>query len=204
MTNKGDEMKKITIILMFLFLSGMVSADTTRTQKISQVTQAIEALQGGSVWRARVEEQANGLNLYNLFVQYPGNYASLSDGNRDTYVKNGAAKVYQGSSVVNEYKFSELPEWILFSGKIGKNVQIEMVDSEMINLYGETRKIVVADLLGKPGKGKIRRLRAYVSVDGTPKLLGYGIATRSGFSQVWFRDLHQVTPKKSPFERSVL
>jgi len=79
-----------------------------------------------------------------------------------------------------------------------------MVDNEVIDYYGQALNVVVADLYSVTEKGDVARLRVYVDVQGTPKLLGYATSSTNGFGRVWLRDLHQITPKKNLFERSVL
>ena len=197
-------MKKLTTLFLILFLSGWVLADTSRSQKIQQVTQALDAVQDGSVWQARVEDYAGGFYLGNLYFQYPAKYRLNYDHNRHYYCVDGNVTAFQGSNKVNSYKLEGEALWNLFGGKVGKNVEIQMVDNEVIDYYGQALNVVVADLYSVTEKGDVARLRVYVDVQGTPKLLGYATSSTNGFGRVWLRDLHQITPKKNLFERSVL
>lgn len=184
-------MKKqlLAIAVLAGMLCGPALADLSREQRLSRVSQALDAWQkSGKVWQGRAETD-NGLAT--VYFQYPGKLYVDFDGGNDYRVTDNKVRYTNG----NEDGFEDWGLWILASGSVGKDVDVLMVDEEPNRFYSNNPPVVVCDLVTHRDRGDNARIRIFVTSEGEPKLLGW----TSGSNSTWLRDFHPITPAKDLF-----
>lgn len=184
-------MKKqlVAIAVLTGMFCGPAMADLSRDQRLSRVTQALDAWQkSGKVWQGRAETDSG---LSTMYFQYPGKLYVNFDAGNDFRVTGNKVHYTNG----NDDSFDNWGLWILTSGSVGKDVDVVMVDEEPNRFYGSSPPVVVCDLVTHRERGDNARLRIYVTSEGEPKLLGWA----SGSSSTWLRDFHSITPTKDLF-----
>ncbi len=187
-SGRGGNLRKLfSLLILCVVMMSPVQADIGREQKVERVTQALGAFQkGGQVWQGRLEE---GEDLGTFYLKYPGTLFVDYDRGQDIRVVDGT-RIQSG----NRLEFIEDPLWILVSGSLGKSTEILMVDLGPDPFYGSQSGVIVADLTTTDARSPKLRLRIYVSAEGTPKLLGWGVSSLS-----WLRDFHPAALTKDVF-----
>lgn len=189
-------MQRLTLLIALLFMTGIASAELSRSQRIQRFQQVMDHWRSGSkIWVSRVE-LGNG-DLANLYLQFPNKFTMDNDRSQDFIGDGKKVKRYSGSSVMDTTDQSDDPIWFLTNGVIGENVLVEMAVTQSIGYYGEEVEAVVLDLVSDlPREESPSRVRVYIRASGAPEILKFG--------DMWMRDFRQETPKKNPFERSAL
>ncbi len=198
-------MKKGLLFLLLLSLTASALADLSRAERQERLEQALAALrQGDQIWRARIEDDAAGGRVGNLFLQFPGKFLVDYDSGNDILSDGKSLASYRGASKINDFKLEEDPLYLVTQGELGSTLAIEMLALDSLGYYGEDLRVVVADLVLNKERSPKTRVRLFIRAQGKAELLALGYPTSQGYQKLWLRDFHPVTPKTDPFKRSVL